>query len=312
MGYAKPPTTRSKPKSGRVRLRSKSNTRKTSSYRHTNGTANLGTDQFAQTPDYIIKPLHKEFKFNSDPCPAKPKFDGLTVPWGKRNYLNPPYKTISPWVQKAVSEMQRGNLSVFLIPFRPQTLYFKDVIWPYASEIRFLKERVQFKNYDAPAPFAVVIVVFRPGKVIRSSSNFNILDMRQHGGRRVADLLKIFQKEYKFDYVVQSARANTPDVAWGKCSFICSTLKVKELIDRSEEEAHNGNVVILVVPMRTEASYFLPQVIQGKCRSIHAIHPTLICKGYTAPAMTGSMALVYGPGPKKKFPSPKLLISSIH
>ena len=263
------------------------------------------TDQFAQTPEYILGPLHKEFKFTSDPCPAKPKFDGLVVPWGKRNFLNPPYKDIGSWLKKAVEELQKGNLSVFLIPFRPQTSYHSKYIQPYASEIRFLEDRVKFKGYLAPAPFSVVVVVFRPGKPLRAPSNFTVLNMRPYG-RTVADLIKIFREKFKFDYVVADAKASTVNASWGKCSFICSRIKVRELMERCELESIDGKTVVLVVPMRTEAAYFLPKVIFGNCRSAEAIHPTLICKGFSSPAPTGSMALTYGPGPKKKYMGPKL------
>lgn len=47
------------------------------------------TDQWA-TPKEFYKTLNEEFGFDFDPCPINPTFDGLSVAWGKRNYMNPP------------------------------------------------------------------------------------------------------------------------------------------------------------------------------------------------------------------------------
>jgi len=45
------------------------------------------------TPKPIYNSLNEEFNFDFDPCPF-PKPDGynsLVVPWGKSNYVNPPF-----------------------------------------------------------------------------------------------------------------------------------------------------------------------------------------------------------------------------
>ena len=44
-----------------------------------------------QTPDGVYEKLHKEFRFLLDPCPPDPDFDGLSIRWKKRNFVNPPY-----------------------------------------------------------------------------------------------------------------------------------------------------------------------------------------------------------------------------
>jgi hypothetical protein len=62
--------------------------------------------------------LDAEFRFDFDPCPyPKDKnFDGLLLPWGKSNYVNPPFNGPTAWVRKAIAEQERGNSSVFVFP----------------------------------------------------------------------------------------------------------------------------------------------------------------------------------------------------
>ncbi len=263
-------------------------------------------DQFAQTPLYIYKPLHKEFHFTFDPAPIAPKFDGLTVSWKARNYVNPPYNDISSWIRKALVELELGKSSVFLIPFRPHTSYWQQIM-KKAKEIRFFRKRVKFNGYETPAPFAVVVVVFQP-KSNRSFSNFRVVDLvKETGGRTIPLVLAYYKRTYPFTHIVTSFDGNITG-KWGKFTFICSTVQVLPLITRAEEEAKAGNVVVLVIPMRTEASYFIDRILFGKAQAVEALYPALICEGFDTPAPTGSVALVFTPGSRPRFAGPKLTI----
>jgi hypothetical protein len=44
-----------------------------------------------RTPKALYAELDREFHFDYDPCPPNPEFDGLSVEWLERNYVNPPY-----------------------------------------------------------------------------------------------------------------------------------------------------------------------------------------------------------------------------
>jgi hypothetical protein len=67
----------------------------------------------------MLEELNAEFSFDFDPCPnPRPEgFDGLTVPWGQRNYVNPPFTGgVSAWVKKALVERDAGKLVVMILP----------------------------------------------------------------------------------------------------------------------------------------------------------------------------------------------------
>lgn len=85
------------------------------------------------TPPSLYAKLNAEFSFDFDPCPCPlPEgFDGLTIPWGKSSYVNPPFGSImhqgpgdkapkkkgpTAWVRKAIAEQQAGKRVVLVYP----------------------------------------------------------------------------------------------------------------------------------------------------------------------------------------------------
>lgn len=114
-----------------------------------------------KTPIEIYKQLDNEFHFDFDPCPSNPDFDGLSIEWGKCNFVNPPYgKDISKWIKKGYEEYFKNKTVVFLIPSRTDTRWWHDYIMN-ASEIRFIKGRLKFKGAKNNAPFPSAVIVFR-------------------------------------------------------------------------------------------------------------------------------------------------------
>lgn len=114
---------------------------------------NLNNNDNWKTPDYFYKELHKEFKFTFDPCPLNhdvTKWNGLTINWKKRNFINPPYsrQLKVSFVLKAIEESKKGKLCVMLLPVSTSTKLFHDHIYPNAKAIRFIKGRIKFEGIN--------------------------------------------------------------------------------------------------------------------------------------------------------------------
>jgi DNA N-6-adenine-methyltransferase Dam len=113
-----------------------------------------------KTPRALYQALDAEFRFDYDPCPAKPKLDGLKSDWGNINFVNPPYgKEITKWIQKGYQESLKGKTVVFLLPSRTDTRCWHDYIMK-ADEIRFIRGRLKFDDQKNSAPFPSAIAIF--------------------------------------------------------------------------------------------------------------------------------------------------------
>jgi hypothetical protein len=126
------------------------------------------------TPAWLYTALDAVHKFDHDPCPLKPTFDGLTTAWGRSNFVNPPYDQVQQWLRKALTEYQLGNKSVFLIPFRPSRKYWFDLIYPNAQQVLLLEGGIRFDGYSQNAPMPMAIVVFDPAVNNTRIGRFNV------------------------------------------------------------------------------------------------------------------------------------------
>ena len=118
------------------------------------------SNQNAKTPKDLYQQLNREFHFDFDPCPNNPNFNGLTVEWGKSNYVNPPYLNKTPWIKKAIKESRKGKRVVMLLPVDTSTKWFHTLILPNADEIRFIRGRLRFSQHGFPARYASMVVIF--------------------------------------------------------------------------------------------------------------------------------------------------------
>lgn len=94
-----------------------------------------------------------------------PEFDGLSIPWKKFNYVNPPYSDKRPWIQKAINETKNGNTTVMLLPHIPDAIWYHDLIIPN-SEILSLRGRLQLDNGKHPK-YSSMLVIFHPRLTIQ-------------------------------------------------------------------------------------------------------------------------------------------------
>lgn len=135
----------------------------------TSGTTSSATCEWA-TPRALFDELNEEFGFDLDVCSthenAKCKRhytkeeDGLAQEWEGTVWCNPPYgRGIGAWMQKCATANSKG-VTVALVPARTDTRWFQDWVFPYATELRFLRGRLKFNDGKNGAPFPSVIVIY--------------------------------------------------------------------------------------------------------------------------------------------------------
>lgn len=108
-----------------------------------------------KTPDAFFETLNAIYDFNFDPCPYESDFDGLSIEWKERNFINPPYsrKLKELFVKKSLEESKKGKLCVLLLPVSTSTQLFHEVILPNAKTINFVKGRLAFLQKDSTGKF---------------------------------------------------------------------------------------------------------------------------------------------------------------
>ncbi len=140
-----------------------------------------------QTPEFIFNHYNKRFDFNCDvACSDENKLvhshwlteedDALnfSTEWNSRNWCNPPYSDITPWVQKAVDEMANGRITVMLIPADTSVKWFK-LAFDNCSECHLINGRISFINASTKKPVngnnkGSVVFVFDPFAPFKSQT----------------------------------------------------------------------------------------------------------------------------------------------
>lgn len=129
-------------------------------------------DHTWETPQDSFDKLNKVFNFKTDVCAlpetAKcdnyftPEVDGLKQDWLDVCWCNPPYGRMQKdWIIKAKDEVVKNNSTVvMLIPAKPDTKIWHDVIFEDSSAVCFIKGRLRFGNSKENAPFPSAIVIF--------------------------------------------------------------------------------------------------------------------------------------------------------
>jgi phage N-6-adenine-methyltransferase len=94
--------------------------------------------------------------------------------WLDRNWCNPPYSDIQPWVSKAIEQMNEGKLTVMLIPSDTSVKWFKSA-FDSCSECHFISGRISFINAETKKPVngnnkGSVVFIFNPESPFKSQS----------------------------------------------------------------------------------------------------------------------------------------------
>ena len=109
------------------------------------------------TPKEIISSLGE---FDLDPASSPEAFNlnqsakryysarenGLQQPWEGRIWLNPPYS--NPLAQQFLSKMAEHNNGIALVFSKIEAKWFHDIVFRYATAVKFLYNRVQFYRPD--------------------------------------------------------------------------------------------------------------------------------------------------------------------
>lgn len=131
------------------------------------------------TPGWMFQWLHDQFDFNLDaaasPENAKcPSFysepdDALLKAWGgiyaSTVWCNPPYSNPAPWIEKALSEVAKGNAQtvVMLLPSDTSTRWFLRGA-ESATSLLFLVPRIKFGGVSSSPRFGSALFVFGKSK----------------------------------------------------------------------------------------------------------------------------------------------------
>lgn len=108
-------------------------------------------------PDVYCR-LNNEFHFDFDPCPfPRPEtFNGVAVPWGYSNWVNPPFRKSdaafgagpTAFIRKAIEEQQQGKTSVVIL----NTMGFLNMLLEAGAECRSMG-RVRWLDTDTGLPW---------------------------------------------------------------------------------------------------------------------------------------------------------------
>ncbi|EIA2089374.1 DNA methylase [Escherichia coli] len=131
-----------------------------------------GSDDW-RTPYRLFRNLHHEYSFSLDGAATEhdallPRFtdDIHNQSWvGERVFVNPPFSMAEKFLLKAAE----ADLAVFLIPYRPHTIYWLERIFtnPLCHEIRILHRAVKYlppaghNGLVIRSPFPSAVVVFK-------------------------------------------------------------------------------------------------------------------------------------------------------
>lgn len=97
-----------------------------------------------------------------DPCPLFSDFDGLSLSWRDKNFVNPPYSDIRSWVEKSLFEVSQGKEVVLLVPSRTDVRWFHSIMnCGYNVVFDFIKGRLRFGGSKNCAPFPSVLITIK-------------------------------------------------------------------------------------------------------------------------------------------------------
>ena len=125
-----------------------------------------------ETPLDFFSKLDQLFSFTLDACASSDNAkvgnyytveqNALIKDWQGVVWCNPPYgREQIKFIEKAYQEsVKHGSVVVCLIPARPDTKVWQDLIFNHADQVCFIKGRLKFGNSKDAAPFPSALIVF--------------------------------------------------------------------------------------------------------------------------------------------------------
>lgn len=239
------------------------------------------------TPKDFFEDLQRvlNIKFKFDPCPAKASFDGLKVNWKGPAFINPPYSKCKEFIEKGIKERdERGIISAFLVPVRSDSAYWRELVWPHADQILWLKGRLVFQGYSDALPLSLAVIVFRPKSLCHKVRTSSILKGNKYEfvstfaggheshikncpkpkavkptksgcGSAPLELVKDVQSIARITF--KSFHSSDWDKPWSKSTFVFpSPAGVQPSIKKAVEERNRGGTVALFIPVRSDTQYY--------------------------------------------------------
>ncbi len=92
--------------------------------------------------------------------------NALFQEWSLKNWCNPPYSSIAPWIEKALIERDKGRATVMLLPVRTSNGYFSTLL--ENCQILFIRGRLYFTGPHVAeggcSAESSMICIFSPNK----------------------------------------------------------------------------------------------------------------------------------------------------
>ena len=127
------------------------------------GVGGRSGQQIVRTPERVLTLISETWGNYHDPCPINPQTNGLTSTWKQLNFVNPPFKYILPWVNKAISEATKGKKTILLVPISTSTYWWRMVVCTnFVQNILLLNQRMKFVGHKSSLPKPLVFIFFSP------------------------------------------------------------------------------------------------------------------------------------------------------
>lgn len=281
-------------------------------------------DQAALTPESIkVLVQHmlgaRHWKDVFDPCPVNPQYDGLSIPWKRLNYINPPFGDVRKWISKAQTEMQHSRSSVLLLPARTYTVYFLQDLFPVSktTQLFILTTNVRFAGYKQSFPLPIMLAVYgRPArslpgdKYICRTLRAGILDTRGisaqhphfHSDMEVIGA-HVQSQGLRFDFIHLCVTAATQLAAGRLGTFNFAIILGDTYAVLKEVWAHHEKVpsaFTAVVVMARYQTVWMRGLVD-RSHSVFFVVPPLMVddRQYNRRSLSGSAVFLIGPVPSK-------------